>query len=67
MLFANLNVTYYLFHEVNDNKILMGSLDFVGAHICKVPFKHPPQPLRSDTKSYGTIGQLLKFPPDIMK
>ena len=34
-----------------------------GAHVCRVTFKHLPQPLRSHIQSFGTLGQLLKIPP----
>jgi hypothetical protein len=33
------------------------------ASVCKVAFKHLPQPLRSHIQSFGTLGQLLKIPP----
>ena len=33
---------------------------FSGARVCKVIFKHLPQP---HIRSFGTIGQLLKIPP----
>ena len=36
---------------------------FSGARVCRVTFKHLPQPLRSHTQSFGTLGQLLKIPP----
>ena len=36
---------------------------FSGAHVCRVTFKHLPQPLRSHIRSFGTIGQLFKIPP----
>jgi hypothetical protein len=39
---------------------------FSGARVCRVTFKHLPQPLRSHIRSIGTIGQLFKknyFPP----
>jgi hypothetical protein len=32
---------------------------FSGARVCRVTFKHLPQPLRSH--SFGTLGQILKF------
>jgi hypothetical protein len=32
-----------------------------GAHVCRITFKHLPQPIRSHIKSFGIIGQLLKF------
>ena len=32
-------------------------------HVCRVTFKHLPQPLRSHIQSFGTLGQLLKIPP----
>jgi hypothetical protein len=34
-----------------------------GPHVCRVPFKHLPQPIRSYIQSFGTLGQLLKLPP----
>ena len=34
---------------------------FFGACVCRVTFKHLPQPLRSHIQSFGTLGQLLKF------
>ena len=34
---------------------------FAGALICRVTFKHLPHFLRSHIRSFGTIGQLLKF------
>ena len=37
--------------------------NFSGTHVCRVTFKHLPQPLRSHIRSFGTIGQLLKIPP----
>ena len=36
---------------------------FSGAHVCTVPFKHLPQPLKSHNRSFGTLEQLLKIPP----
>ena len=36
---------------------------FCGAHVCRVTFKHLPQPLRSHIRSFGILGQLLKIPP----
>ena len=36
---------------------------FSGARVCRVTFKHLPQPLRSHIRSFGTIGQLFKIPP----
>ena len=36
---------------------------FSGAHVCRVTFKHLPQPLRSHTWSPGILGQLLKLTP----
>jgi hypothetical protein len=36
---------------------------FFGACVCRVTFKHLPQPLRSHILSFGTIGQLFKIPP----
>ena len=36
---------------------------FVGAHVCKVTFKHLLQPLRCLIRSFGTLGQLLKIHP----
>ena len=35
---------------------------FVSALVCKVAFKHFPQPLRSHPRIFGTLGQLLKIP-----
>ena len=32
-----------------------------GACVCRVTFKHLPQPLISHIQSFGTLGQLLKF------
>ena len=29
--------------------------------VCRVTFKHFPQPLRSHIRSFGNLGQLLKF------
>ena len=34
---------------------------FFGARVCRVTFKHLPQPLRSHTQSFGTLGKLLNF------
>ena len=34
---------------------------FFGACVCKVAFKHLPQPLRSHIRSFGTLGQLFKL------
>ena len=34
---------------------------FSGTCVCRVTFKHLPQPLRSHIQSFGTLGQLLKF------
>ena len=31
-----------------------------GVHVCKVTFKHVPQPLRSHVQSFGTLGQILR-------
>ena len=36
---------------------------FFGAHVCRVTFKHLPQPLRSHIQSFITLGQLFKIPP----
>ena len=36
---------------------------FSAARVCRVTFKHLPQPLRSHTRSFGILGQLLKIPP----
>ena len=38
-------------------------LEFFGGHVCKVTFKHLPQPLRSQILSFEALGQLLKIPP----
>ena len=35
---------------------------FSGAHVCIVTFKHLPQLLKSHIRSFGTLGQLLRFP-----
>ena len=35
---------------------------FSVAHVCKITFKHLPQPLKSHTGSFRTLGQLLKIP-----
>ena len=40
-----------------------GVSKFVGACVCRVTFKHLLQPLRSHTRSFGTLGQLLEIPP----
>ena len=34
---------------------------FSGARVCRVTFKHLPQPLKSHIRSFGTLGQILKF------
>ena len=34
---------------------------FSATCVCRVTFKHLPQPLRSHIRSFGTIKQLLKF------
>jgi hypothetical protein len=34
---------------------------FSGARVCRVTFKHLPQPLRSHIWSFGTLGIFLKF------
>jgi hypothetical protein len=34
---------------------------FSAARVCRITFKHLPQPLRSHIQTFGTIGQLLKF------
>jgi hypothetical protein len=34
-----------------------------GAHVCRVTFKHLPQPLQSHILSFGILGQLFKIPP----
>ena len=39
------------------------SENVVSAHVCKVTFKHLPQPIRSHTQSFRTLGLLLKIPP----
>jgi hypothetical protein len=31
--------------------------------VCRVTFKHLPQPLRSHIRRFGTLGQLLEIPP----
>ena len=36
---------------------------FFGARVCRVTFKHLPQPIRSHILSFGTLGQLFKIPP----
>jgi hypothetical protein len=36
---------------------------FSGTRVCRVTFKHLPQPLQSHIRSFGTIGQLFKIPP----
>jgi hypothetical protein len=36
---------------------------FSGAHVCRVTFKHLPQPLQSHILSFGTFGQFFKIPP----
>jgi hypothetical protein len=36
---------------------------FSGTGVCRVTFKHLPQPLRCYIRSFGTLGQLLKIPP----
>jgi hypothetical protein len=36
---------------------------FFGTRVCRVTFKHLPQPLRSHILSFGTIGQIFKIPP----
>jgi hypothetical protein len=36
---------------------------FSGVCVCRVTFKHLPQPLRSHLLSFGTLGQLFKIPP----
>ena len=33
------------------------------AHMSAVTFKHLPQPLRSQIRSFGTLGQLFKIHP----
>ena len=34
---------------------------FSGTCVCRVTFKHLPKPLRSHIRSFGTLGELLKF------
>jgi hypothetical protein len=34
--------------------------NFSGTNVCRVTFKHLPQPLICHIRSFGTIGQLLK-------
>jgi hypothetical protein len=36
---------------------------FSGACVCRVTFKHLPQPLRRHIWIFGTLGQLFKIPP----
>ena len=36
-------------------------IKFSGQRVCRVTFKHLPQPLRSNIQSFGTLGQILKF------
>jgi hypothetical protein len=36
---------------------------FSGARVCRVTFKHIPQPLRSHSQGFGTLRQLLKITP----
>jgi hypothetical protein len=36
---------------------------FSDARVCRVIFKHLPQPLQSHSLSFGTLGQLFKIPP----
>jgi hypothetical protein len=36
---------------------------FSGARVCRVTFKHLPQPLRIHILSFGTLGQIFKIPP----
>ena len=33
------------------------------AHVCRVTFKYLPQPLRSNIRSFGSLGQFLEIPP----
>ena len=32
-----------------------------GTRVCRVTFKHLPQPLKSNIRSFGTLGRILKF------
>jgi hypothetical protein len=36
---------------------------FFAARVCRVTFKHLPQPLQSHILSFGTLGQLFRIPP----
>jgi hypothetical protein len=36
---------------------------FSAARVCRVTFKHLPQPIQSQIRSFGTLGQLFKIPP----
>ena len=38
-------------------------IKFFATQVCKVTFKHLPQPLRSHTRRFGTLGQLLTISP----
>ena len=40
---------------------LLRTFDGSDKHVRKITFKHLPQPLRSHIRSFGTLGQLLKF------
>jgi hypothetical protein len=35
----------------------------IDTHVCRVTFKHLPEPLGSYIWSFGTLGQLLEIPP----
>jgi hypothetical protein len=43
------------------SKKLMSSAH--GARVCRVSYKHLPQPLRSHILNFGILGQLFKIPP----
>ena len=36
---------------------------FSGERVCRVTFKHLPQPLISHIQSFGTLGEVLKMTP----
>ena len=40
---------------------------FFGARVCRVTFKHLPQPRRSHIQTFGTLGQILKFSKKVFK
>ena len=61
----NLNLLTSLKHHVNNhycsNCRPLLQMGISGTRVCRVTYKHLPQPLRIHIQSFGTLGQILKF------